>query len=136
MVNVYPASVMAKPRKRVGFRIPEYFPPRLAWRRLVLEEARKAVKRARVVYSPSERLQVHVRLYFHDPALDLHDLDNRAKDVLDALQGRLGGSKRARPRNPVIPNDRQIWRLIVEKSAPPKQSHNLGHVTVRLLQTA
>lgn len=125
---------MAKPRKKIAFRIPGYVTPRLAWRRLILQEARRALKRARVVYTQSDKLQVHLRLYFQEPALFMHDVGNRAKDVLDALQGRLGGSKKIHPKSPVIRRDSQIWRLIVEKSSPPKQSHGLGHVTVRLLR--
>jgi hypothetical protein len=34
------------------------------------------------------------------------------KDILDALQGRAGGSKKIRRLAPLIPNDSQIYRVI------------------------
>ena len=67
-------------------------------------------------------------------ALEIHDVDNRLKDILDALQGRMGGSKAVRKFEPIILNDRQVYRVIVNKSAPPGQSHGLGHVAVSMLR--
>jgi hypothetical protein len=37
-------------------------------------------------------------------ALEIHDVDNRLNDVLDALQGRMGGSKAVRKFEPIILN--------------------------------
>jgi hypothetical protein len=34
-----------------------------------------------------------------------------------------------------VPNDRQIYRVIIEKSVPPWQSRGLGHLWVRKLRT-
>lgn len=76
-----------------------------------------------------------MRLYLkEDQGLWVHDLDNGLKDILDALQGRLGGSKKHKPRSPVIPNDHQIFKVIAEKVPPPKQSHGLGHLLLRPLR--
>ena len=86
-------------------------------------------------YNVNDRLEVEVRLYFQAGALDWHDVDNRLKDVLDALQGRAGGSKAVRILKPIIPDDRQIYRVVVEKREPPKQSRGHGHVTVRRSRT-
>ena len=61
----------------------------------------------------------------------MHDVDNRLKDIMDALQGRAGGPKNRKPLIPTITNDNQIYRVIIEKLAPPKQSHGLGHLTIR-----
>ena len=61
--------------------------------------------------------------------LDSHDIDNRAKDVLDALQGCVGRSQLTA----IIPNDNQVFKLVIEKALPPKQSRCLGHVEVRRL---
>ncbi len=48
----------------------------------------------------------------------MHDIDNRLKDILDALQGRVGGSKGKKPLKQIIPNDRQVFRLTgVKKTA-------------------
>ena len=57
-------------------------------------------------------------------------MDNRIKDILDALQGRMGGSKAVRKFAPIILNDRQVYRVTITKSVPPKQSLGLGHIAV------
>ena len=48
---------------------------------------------------------------------EIHDVDNRLKDILDALQGRFG-STRAKKR--LIKNDRYISRALIEKQPIPK----------------
>jgi len=63
-------------------------------------------------------------------ALSFHDVDNRLKDIMDALQGRAGGSKKIRRWAPIIPNDKQICRVTIEKALPPKQSKGLGHLVI------
>jgi hypothetical protein len=65
-----------------------------------------------------------------EAALLSHDVDNRLKDIMDALQGRAGGSKKLRAYSPIIPNDKQIFRVIIEKSLPPPQSKGLGHLII------
>jgi hypothetical protein len=77
-------------------------------------------------FSEHDKLEVDIRLYLNSTALRIHDIDNRLKDILDALQGRAGGSKAKRSLAPIIPNDRQVYRVLMEKAAPPKQSHGLG----------
>jgi Holliday junction resolvase RusA-like endonuclease len=62
--------------------------------------------------------------------LEVHDVDNRLKDILDALQGRMRGSKAVRRFVPIIHNDRQVFRVVITKSLPPKQSLWLGDVSV------
>jgi hypothetical protein len=83
-----------------------------------------------VVYKPDNLLVVSLVLYLDGLALGIHDVDNRLKDVLDALQGRMGGSKALRRFEPLLPNDRQIVRVTVSKMSPPPQSRGLGHVTI------
>jgi Holliday junction resolvase RusA-like endonuclease len=63
-------------------------------------------------------------------ALSSHDVDNRLKDIMDALQGRAGGSKKIKRWFPIIPNDKQIYRVTIEKALPPKQSKGLGHLMI------
>lgn len=63
-------------------------------------------------------------------ALSSHDVDNRLKDIMDALQGRTGGSKKIRILSPIIPNDKQIYQVTVEKTSPPKQSKGMGHLVI------
>jgi len=46
------------------------------------------------------------------------------------LQGRAGGSKKIRTLSAIIPNDKQIYRVVIEKALPPKQSKGFGHLIV------
>lgn len=121
---------MAKRKTKLTIRIPPYEPPRNTWRhkihRIVLLEAEKA----KVSYRPSDKLELKVRLYLTEGPLFSHDLDNRLKDIMDALQGRAGGSKKVRTLSAIIPNDRQVFRIVIEKSLPPKQSKGFGHLIV------
>ncbi len=83
-------------------------------------------------YTDREKLEVRVRLYLNEPKLHMSDVDNRLKDVMDALQGQIGGAGKKRRRvKRIIPNDSQIYRVTVEKALPPKQSHDLGHLTIK-----
>lgn len=125
---------MAKPRQKLKFRLPEYQSPRNAWRKLIHREALKAAKRQGVEYGAEAKLAVEVKLYLRGRALEIHDVDNRLKDILDALQGRAGGSKALRRLKPIILNDRQIYRVTITKSLPPKQSLGLGHVAVAMMR--
>jgi Holliday junction resolvase RusA-like endonuclease len=125
---------MAKPRQKLKFRLPKYVTPRNAWRKEIYDVALKAANDQGVEYGPEVKLAVEVKLYLHGRALEIHDVDNRLKDILDALQGRMGGSKAVRKFEPIILNDRQVYRVIVNKSSPPGQSHGLGHVVVTRLR--
>ena len=121
---------MAKRKFKVKFRIPPYVTPRNDWRRLIYKAARTEMQARRVTYRSDDRLAVEVVLYLDGGAIRFHDVDNRLKDVLDALQGRMGGPKAVRRQQPLIPNDNQIFRVAVTKMQPPPQSHGLGHVTI------
>ena len=89
-----------------------------------------AAKSAAITYYPSDRLELKVRLYMEGGALSSQDVDNRLKDIMDALQGRAGGSKKIRQCTPIIPNDKQVYRVTVEKALAPKQSKGFGHVLI------
>ncbi len=119
-----------KTRQKLKFRLPEYVSPRNAWRKKIYASALAAAKKQGVSYPEDTKLAVEVRLYLRGRKLEIHDVDNRLKDVLDALQGRMGGSKAIRKFVPIIQNDRQVYRVVITKSAPPKQSLGLGHVFV------
>lgn len=81
-------------------------------------------------YRPTDRLEVAVRLYLDGTGLEINDVDNRLKDILDALQGRAGGPKNRRAFDAIIPNDHQVFRVVIEKMRPPKQSGGFGHLKV------
>lgn len=121
---------MAKRKFKIKFRIPSYVAPRNDWRKRIYKEARKEIRARRITYQSEDRLAVEVVLYLEGAAIGVHDVDNRLKDVLDALQGRMGGPKAVRRHRPLIPNDNQIFRVAVTKMRPPRQSLGLGHVTI------
>jgi Holliday junction resolvase RusA-like endonuclease len=121
---------MAKVRQKLKFRLPEYVSPRNAWRKEIYKAALDAMKKQGVSYPEDAKLAVEVKLYLRGRKLEVHDVDNRLKDILDALQGRMGGSKAVRKFVPIIQNDRQVFRVVVTKSSPPQQSLGLGHVSV------
>lgn len=122
---------MAKRPLKLTLRIPPYERPRNAWRKKLHQVVLQRQRKSPVRYTEGDRLEVEVRLYIKGTGLTMHDVDNRLKDILDALQGRAGGPKNRRKLDPIIPNDRQIYRVIMEKGAPPKQSRGLGHLTIR-----
>jgi len=125
---------MAKRRLKLHVRIPPYRPDRNSWRRK-LHKAIIAAQRDRSVrYGADDVLEIAVRLYMRSKDLRSHDVDNRLKDVMDALQGRAGGPKAKRSLAAVIPNDRQIYRIVMEKAPPPGQSRGFGHLTIRKLR--
>ena len=124
---------MAKARKTLRLRIPAYKAPRNDWRRKISGIAMAEAEKRGVTYTSADRLEVTVRLYMDEASLRSHDVDNRLKDVLDSLQGRAGGPKTTKSLPVLIPNDWQVFRVVVEKGKPPKQSHGLGHVTIRKL---
>ncbi len=119
---------------KLHVRIPEYSSPRNSWRRKIHAAAMEVQNRSGLQYRPDDLLEIDVRLYLDGRALSRNDVDNRLKDVLDALQGRVGGPKAVRSLPPLIPNDCQIFRVVIEKCAPPKQSLGCGHLTIRRLR--
>jgi Holliday junction resolvase RusA-like endonuclease len=121
---------MAKRALKLHFRLPPYVHPRIEWRKLIHEAATAAMRKRDVSYTPDDQLAVNIVVYFEVARLRWHDVDNRLKDVLDALQGRLGGPKSVRAYAALIPNDNQIHQVSVTKAVAPPQSHGLGHVTV------
>ncbi|OGB92826.1 MAG: hypothetical protein A3H39_01805 [candidate division NC10 bacterium RIFCSPLOWO2_02_FULL_66_22] len=128
---------MPKRPLRLKIRIPLYEAPRNSWREAIHRAVAEAQNQTSVKYTRDDKLEVFLQLYFTDArSAEIHDVDNRLKDCLDALQGRVGGTKTTAVRKlePIIPNDRQIWRVTVAKSLAPKQARSgLGHLTIRRL---
>jgi Holliday junction resolvase RusA-like endonuclease len=121
----------------VAVGLPMYVAPRNAWRKQVHAAAAAALAGAGITYTVADRLAVDVRLYMTREMLGFHDVDNRLKDVLDALQGRVGGTKSKRGQlRPLIPNDWQIFEAVVKKSEPPKGIVSGGQLTIRHLDDA
>jgi hypothetical protein len=128
---------MAKRPLKLRVRIPKYVAPRNTWRKAIHRAVADRQKASPVEYQEDDKLEVELRLYFDKArATMIHDVDNRLKDCLDALQGRVGGPKGKRKKGypPIVPNDRQIWRVTVEKSLAPKQAKSRGHLLIRKLK--
>jgi Holliday junction resolvase RusA-like endonuclease len=111
---------MAKDQKRLTFRLPNYLNDPSGWRRKINEAAAAAQTRAGVAYSRDDKLELQVRMHLRDRKLTVLDLDNRLKQICDALQGFIGDKGKTGELVPIIPNDNQIYRLIIEKRLPPK----------------
>jgi Endodeoxyribonuclease RusA len=126
---------VAKRPLKLTLRIPPYKTPRNAWRKELHQVVLKRQRKSPVRYTEKDKLEVEVRLYIKGKDLTMHDVDNRLKDILDALQGRAGGPKKRRTLEPIIPNDRQIYRVIMQKGLPPWQSKGFGHLTIRKFGT-
>ncbi|HSP63086.1 MAG TPA: RusA family crossover junction endodeoxyribonuclease [Pyrinomonadaceae bacterium] len=110
---------MVTRRRKVSTVLPTYQRDRYRWRRNILANVLNAASKAGVRYEPDDQIEVVVLLYLSEgKRLTIHDVDNRLKDILDALQGRFGPD-RARKR--LIENDRQIWRVVMEKQRIPKK---------------
>jgi hypothetical protein len=127
---------MPKRPLELKIRLLEYKAPRTSWRAAIHRAVTEVQRTTPVEYGPDDRLEVALKLCSTDArSAEIHDVDNRLKDCLDALQGRVGGTKTnaTRALEPIVPNDRQIWRVIVEKAMAPKESHGRGHLTIRTL---
>ena len=112
---------MAKASRTITARIPTYRKNRGQWRRNILVTVREACQEAGVRYAPDEFFEVVVLLYLKKGKRHIiHDVDNRLKDILDALQGRFGGPKSVRTKRRLIKNDNQVCRVVMEKQPIPK----------------
>jgi hypothetical protein len=94
---------MAKRPLKLSIRLPPYQPPRNEWRKQIHQAMLQRQQESLVAYNATDKLEVEIRLYMYDSALSSHDVDNRLKDILDALQGRAGGPKALRILVPIIP---------------------------------
>ena len=105
---------MPKKSRTIRVKLPGYQKDRSRWRQRILD----AVLEAGITYDEDEPLEVVVLLYMtKGKRIAIHDVDNRLKDILDALQGRFG-SRRARKR--LIENDNRVHRAVIEKQPIPK----------------
>ena len=111
---------MPKVRRTIRTLLPTYQKDRQQWRREILENVRKAAARHGTQYEDDELLEVEVLLYLKSGKRhDIHDVDNRLKDILDALQGRFRGyDSNKEPR--LIANDNKVCRAVIEKRPTPK----------------
>lgn len=112
---------MTKTRQTLTAGIPTYEKDRNRWRKRILAAVLSARERTGIRYGPDDHLEVVVLLYLKKgKRYAIHDVDNRLKDILDALQGRLGGPKSVRTKTRLIRNDNQVCRVLIEKQPIPK----------------
>jgi hypothetical protein len=112
---------MAKIRRTLTASIPTYDTNHGRWRRGILASVLGVARRDGIRYGPDDLLEVVVLLYLKKGKRHgIHDVDNRLKDVLDALQGRFGGPKAIRGKARLIANDNQVCRVVMEKQPIPK----------------
>jgi len=121
---------MRKQRQKLTVRIPNYVTKPMAWRKAINDAVAKAQDQAGVQYSSDDKLDIDVRFHLRDRKLTILDLDNRLKQVGDALQGFLGEKGKSRVLRRIIPNDNQIYRLVAEKRMPPKKDQAAFSVIV------
>jgi hypothetical protein len=109
---------MAKLRQTIEITLPAYQRDRSAWRRKILNAINSEAQSTGVAFDRAQSFEVVVLLYMRKGKRhDIHDVDNRLKDILDALQGRFKGSRTKRP---LIENDRKVCRVLIEKQENPK----------------
>ena len=109
---------MTNRSRTISINLPGYERNRHRWRRRILNAVLDAKAERGVTYSTDAKFEVVVLLYMKEGKRhDIHDVDNRLKDILDALQGRLGPN-RANKR--LIKDDRYVSRAVIEKQPIPK----------------
>ena len=105
---------MAKRRFTISATLPSYAPPRNEWRRRVHAAVLEAQTFRGVGYRESDLLELRVSIFLPTRPLDVHDIDERVKDIVDALEGRIAGRRSRRRIAPIVATG-QIRRVILEK---------------------
>ena len=83
-----------------------------------------------VGYHESDRLELRVVLFLASRALDIHEIDERIKDIVDALGGRIAGPRSQRRIAPIVPLPDQIRQIILEKDTRSVRGRPLGQLTI------
>ena len=121
---------MAKRRFTITATLPAYAPPRNEWRRRVHAAVLEAQTSRGVGYHAADRLELRLALFLRERTLDIHEIDERVKDVLDALAGRIAGPRSRRRIAPIVPVPDQIRRIVLEKDTRALRGRPLGQLTV------
>jgi hypothetical protein len=127
---------MVKQSLSLKVRLPLYESPRNKWREKLHAGIMAALKDKGIEYDADQKLELRITLYLAEPHIRFHDVDNRLKDIMDSLQGRMGGGKKEQLFKRLISNDRQIYKVTIEKKQPPIQSHGLGHLEIKKYKEA
>lgn len=121
---------MAKRRFSIIVALPGYTRPRNEWRRRVHASVLDAQTRRGVGYRDADRVEVRITLFLGERPLDLHEIEERVKDVIDALEGRIAGPRSRRRIAPIIPSPDQIQRIVLERSGGRGRRGALGELAI------
>lgn len=119
---------MAKRRFSITAALPAYARPRNEWRRRIHQTVLEALARRGVGYADADRLELRLSLT-DGRTLDLHVIDDRVKDVIDALGGRIAGPRSERRIAPIVA-DGQIARIVLETTPRRSRSRVLGELAI------
>jgi hypothetical protein len=120
---------LAKRRFSIVVELPAYARPRNEWRRRVHAAVLDELARRGVGYVDADRLELRLALALEGRPLSVHAIDERVKDVIDALGGRIAGPRSVRRIAPIVA-DGQIARIVLEKAAVRRRGRTLGQLAV------
>ena len=120
---------MAKRRFTISATLPAYAPPRNEWRRRAHAAVLDAQTFRGVGYREGDQLELRVSIFLGQRPLDLHEVDERVKDILDALEGRIAGRRSRRHIAPIV-SAGQIRRIILEKDTRTLRGRPYGVLTL------
>jgi hypothetical protein len=120
---------VAKRRFSISATLAAYAPPRNEWRRRVHAAVLEAQTFRGVGYRESDQLELRVSIFLGARPLDVHEVDERVKDIVDALEGRIAG-RRSRRRIAPIVSGGQIRRVILEKDARMLRGRPFGVLAI------
>ncbi len=120
---------MAKRRFSIVVQLPAYARPRNEWRRRVHAVVLDELARRGVGYQDADRLELRLALALDGRPLSMHAIDERVKDVVDALGGRIAGPRSERRIAPIV-GDGQIGRIVLEKATRRARGRALGELTI------
>ena len=104
------------------------------WRKKIYDAINKKLREKGERKIKFEKTELKLVLYFSKSKIKFVDVDNRLKDVMDALQARWGGKISKNNSIPLIKNDNTIYKVTVEKRISPWQSKGLGHLIIQRMK--
>lgn len=120
---------MAKRRFTISATLPSYAPPRNEWRRRAHAAILEAQTFRGVGYRESDQLELRVSIFLPNRPLDVHDIDERVKDIVDALEGRIAGRRSRRRIAPIVATG-QIRRVILERDTRSLRGRPFAVLTI------
>ena len=120
---------MAKRRFTISATLPSYAPPRNEWRRRAHAAVLEAQTFRGVGYRESDQLELRVSIFLPNRPLDVHDIDERVKDIVDALEGRIAGRRSRRRIAPIVATG-QIRRVILERDTRSLRGRPFAVLTI------